>query len=65
MKDKRVKKQAMIGFVLFSIIIIASSSQIILTTNSFIKGISLIAVVSGSIGVGMKISNLKNKDKNT
>ncbi|MEI5908632.1 hypothetical protein WAK64_16410 [Bacillus spongiae] len=58
MKRMTVKQQLILGCVLFGLIIILNSLQVVFSPFSFVRGINLIVVISCSIGVGAFIREL-------
>ncbi|MDG5471287.1 hypothetical protein P6709_05970 [Jeotgalibacillus sp. ET6] len=55
MQKKKVKKQLILGFVLFGISIISGSFQIIFSSFNFVKVLSLVVVIGSSVCVGALI----------
>jgi hypothetical protein len=58
MKEKKVKQQLVTGCILFIILIISGSTQIVFSPYSFVRNLSLIAVIGCSIGLGAFIREL-------
>ncbi|MEH7225908.1 hypothetical protein V7112_19015 [Bacillus sp. JJ1566] len=52
MKEKKVKKQLKMGFILFGILLISGSLQIISTPFHFVRVVSLIVVIGSSLSLG-------------
>ncbi|MFJ5621508.1 hypothetical protein ACIQD3_02000 [Peribacillus loiseleuriae] len=65
-KKKTVKQQLIYGFILFGMIIITGSLQVIFSPFTFVRGAMLLSVIGCSMGVGAFIREffiMKNNEK--
>jgi hypothetical protein len=58
MLKKRVQQQLVIGSILLGILILLGSLQVVFSQFTFVRGVSLIAVIGCSIGLGAFIREL-------
>ncbi|SDM64487.1 hypothetical protein [Bacillus sp. OK048] len=58
MQEKKVKKQLIMGCILFGISIISGSLQIVFSPFNFVRVVSLIVVIGSSLCVGAFIREL-------
>ncbi|WML45447.1 hypothetical protein [Neobacillus sp. PS3-40] len=58
MKEKKIKQQLIMGCVLFGILVILGSLQVVFSPFIFVRGVSLLVVIGCSTGVGTFIREL-------
>ncbi|MEK5442379.1 MULTISPECIES: hypothetical protein [unclassified Fredinandcohnia] len=58
MEGNKVKKQLIMGFILFGVLLISGSIQVIFSPFNFVRSVSLFVVIGSSLSLGAFIREL-------